>query len=192
MALRASVNRHIPCEAGQTKSLSYTLVQRTHKLKAEYSHLTGPEIGQLHASLGQAAITFPHEETMLVYTADTPIEPAARWGKTRVLIHEATFLDPATAQARGQLPRHSVLQDVLEMAADAQPEVLILTHFSTRYSQDEITEEIKRLATNLNLSFPIHAVLPGETRRDVLRQLAVYQGSSEERNSLAAVAPPNI
>lgn len=177
LTLRAHANRHVPCEPGQTKSVSFSLLRIIRKLKPEHRQLTGPEIGALKKSLGEAAITDEVEHTELIYTADTPIEPASRWGPTKILIHECTFLDAATAESKHQIARHSYLDAVLDIAAELQPQHLILTHFSARYGADEIREAIRAGATKRQLGLPIHAVLPGETVHDILGQVPVYAPS---------------
>jgi ribonuclease BN (tRNA processing enzyme) len=145
-------------------------------LKPQYAELSGPEIKELHETLGREAATDEHVETLLVYSADTPNEPATRWGKPSVLIHEATFLDRETAESREQEARHSILPEVLSMAAEMQPAALVLTHFSTRYGREAIKDAIVAHATALHLRFPVHAVLPGEISRDILRGAAVWPG----------------
>jgi len=177
LTLRAHANRHVPCEPGQTKSVSFSLLRKIRKLKPEHRHLTGPEIGALKKSLGEAAITDEVEHTELIYTADTPIEPASRWGPTKILIHECTFLDSATAESKHQIARHSYLDAVLDIAAELQPQHLVLTHFSARYGAEEIREAIRVGSAQRQLRIPIHAVLPGETVHDILRQKPVYQPS---------------
>ncbi len=178
--LRTKANRHLPHEPGEgkdksDKSLSYFVVRKSLRLKEPYRELSGPEIGELVKLHGKLAISDEVEETLLVYSGDTPIEPPSFWGKTRILIHEATFLHHQTAEARGQEARHSVLSDVLEMAAIVQPEKLILTHFSVRYSHEQIREAIYQESAARALSFPVYAVLPGELVRDILSQQPIWE-----------------
>jgi len=65
------------------------------------------------------------------------------------------------------------------MAAELKPEVPVLTHFSTRYSHQEIIAKIVQDATRFGVTFPIHALLPGAMRHDILRQPPVCPGMPE-------------
>lgn len=163
--LEAYHNRHSPHEGGATKSLSFSLVSERRKLKAEYRDLPGPEIGKLNQEMGEDAISEIIVETALTYSGDTPLEKPEFWRNPRILIHEATFLSEETAQSGGQKDRHSVLQDVIEMATHMPKlEKLVLGHFSCRYDHQRIREAIASAATAVDLRIPVYGVTPGESK----------------------------
>ena len=54
--------------------------------------------------------------------------------------------------------------------------LLVLGHFSNRYDADFIRDAIAREAAAAAIPFPIHAVLPLSTARDVLAQQPVWLG----------------
>jgi ribonuclease Z len=174
LILKTLSNRHVPAEPGQTKSLSFVLLRRTRKLKAEYQGLPGHELAELKKLHGADFISDPLDHEELLYTADTPVEPASHWGKPKVMIHECTFLDKATAETKHQIARHAYLDAVLDVAAEVSPATLVLSHFSTRYTAEQIEQGIVKGATKRRLPFPIHAVLPGLVCRDLLRARPVY------------------
>lgn len=149
------------------KSLSYFVVQRKRKLKAELDGLPQKEIVRRIRTEGRDAVTDLHEHRILGYSADTPILPASFWAGSRVLIHEATFLtaDDAERRSPGDTHRHSTLPQVLPMVAQVRPQHLVLTHFSTRYSHERIQEAVQAGIEEHGLDFDVHVVLPGERYR---------------------------
>lgn len=163
-------NRHIDSEPDQIKSLSYRVVQQNHHLKERFQGCSSQEIAALREKLGDDEVIDREWETLLVYSADTPIEPPSFWGTTRLLIHESTFLHTEDARMRTQDLRHSALDQVIPMAVELEPEVLLLSHFSTRYSRAEIRSAIARECQRCRPRFPVHALFPGELRRDILAE----------------------
>jgi ribonuclease Z len=166
--IEAFNNRHIAAPAGQVKSLSYRVVVTNHRLRPEFAGRADAEIAEVRKAMGDEAVMISMEETLLAYSADTPIEPPAFWGQPKVLIHESTFLTAADAENRGQDLRHSALDQVLPMAAELPLEALILGHFSTRYSSDQIVAAVRRECGRIRPGFPVFTVLPGEISRDIL------------------------
>jgi ribonuclease Z len=116
------------------------------------------------------------EETLLGYAGDTNVSTASRWAGCRILIHEATFLTKVDAGDRAGRHLHSCLDEVLLMASEAKPHYLILNHFSSRYTHEEIITAIRREASALRLPFPVFAILPGEIVRDILAGPVVWDG----------------
>ncbi len=167
--IEAFANRHLEAGADEVKSLSYRVVQDHHRLKAEWRERSSEEIASTKARLGEEAIMDFDTRVPLVYSADTPIEPAEFWGEAGILIHEATFLHADDAVGRGQDLRHSALDQVIPMATGLGLEALILGHFSTRYSRRQIAEAIERNCRRCRPRFPVFAVMPGEISRDILR-----------------------
>jgi hypothetical protein len=104
-----------------------------------------------------------HESILLSYSGDTPVENADRWDHSETLIHEATFID-----LKDKTPHHSLLEEVMEMAASISIKRLILGHFSSRYDAITIDAHIRQLAVKYQISIPIYRVLPGQTHYDIL------------------------
>ncbi len=175
--LKVIANDHFHDKPGLIKSVSYLVVRETRKLKAEFGGLTQKELAELSRKHGQEYLTQKVEETVLGYSGDTSVGAASRWSGCRVLIHEATFLKKADAGDREGRHLHSFLDEVLRMAAEAKPQQLILNHFSSRYSREEIVATIQREAAALRLEFPVFAILPGEVARDILAGKALVPAS---------------
>ena len=163
------VNRHIEAAPGEVKSLSYRVVRYHRKLKPELQGLSQEEIAQRHQRGGNDAVTFVEPEVLLIFSADTPIEPPSYWGNGKVLIHEATFLHRDDAGIPADHMSHSALDDVIEMASELDLEALIVGHFSTRYRPGEVRQAVRSEARRCRPKFPVFSVQPGETRRDILR-----------------------
>jgi ribonuclease Z len=176
--LKIIANDHFNDKPGQVKSVSYLVTRETRKLKVEFVGLASNELAQLSRQHGPDYLTIPVQETVLGYAGDTNVSAASRWAGCRILIHEATFLKEADAGSRAGRHLHSFLDEVLRMASEANPQQLILNHFSSRYTRDEIIEAIQREASALRLSFPIFAILPGEIARDILAAPAVWPAQS--------------
>jgi ribonuclease Z len=162
LVVRTRPNRHVT-SPGKVKSIDFTLCERRRKLKAELVGVSGPEIASLRSTFGEDYVTELHERPIFGYSSDTPALDAVSWKGVEVLLHEATFLSEGEAREA-----HSNLPQVLAAARELDVQTLVLTHFSSRYTHAEIRRAVGALATQHNLRFPIHAVLPGETVRDVL------------------------
>jgi len=174
--LKVIANDHFNDKPGQIKSISYLVTRQTRKLKTEFAGLSGDELAGISRQHGSDYLTNGIEETVLGYSGDTNVSPASRWAGCRILIHEATFLKEADAGERAGRHSHSFLVDVLRMALEARPRQLILNHFSSRYTREEIITAVQREASLLKLPFPVFAILPGEIARDILASPPVWKG----------------
>jgi len=174
-SIEAFANRHIEAQPGETKSLSFRVFQERRKLRPELQGKPEEEIARLHQEAGDDAVTLSDPEEWLAYSADTPIEPPQFWGDPRILIHESTFLDRDDAERKGQHLRHSVLPEVLDMACQLDLDSLILGHFSTRYSPEDVEAAVRKETRKRNPAFPVHAVLPGRTHWDLLRETPLWK-----------------
>jgi len=165
-------NGHIMADGKTTKSLSYKIIQTRKKLRPELALLNGLEIKKLTEQMGKDFTTTEERTTLLGFSGDTPVEDFGRWDNTEILIHEATFLTKSEYEkgpARGN--KHSTLEEVMEMVGAINIGKLILGHFSSRYTSEQIDREIKRLCEKHAINIPVFRVLPGETARDILRGL---------------------
>jgi ribonuclease Z len=167
--VQAVRNNHVQAQPEIIKSLGYRITEVKSKLKPEYLTLSQEELKRLVNERGKEALTASVETTLLTYTGDTPVDEPEKWNNTKILIHESTFLDAQEEESSNSKRNlHSKLQDVLYMAANLNIETLILGHFSSRYSHEEIDENIKRLCKELKIKIPVYRVLPGQLHRDIL------------------------
>ena len=169
LIVRAVENRHVPTDAATTKSLSYFVDTVSRKLKAEFTDLSGAEIAAAREQHGTDGITNESRKTKLVYSGDTPIETDGRYDDAETLIHEATFLtegeiDPDNPRRN----KHSSLDQVMRVVANSNIQQLILGHFSSRYSAEQIDEAVTARIAQHAMTIPVHIVHPSTTVRDLL------------------------
>jgi ribonuclease Z len=156
-------NNHVPCSENINKSLGYKVVEVKSKLKAEYVGLPPNEIKNTIENLGKEATHLNVETILLSYSGDTPCENFEHWNNSKTLIHEATFLgveEDKNIQTHGN--KHSNLEDVIKSVSEISIERLILGHFSSRYSNEQIDNSILSLCKKYNLEIPVYRVLPGQ------------------------------
>jgi ribonuclease Z len=174
--LRSARSFHFTDAGDQVKSLSYFVVREVRSLKPEYVGLAQAELDRIRLEHGADHITQVTEEPVLGYSGDTTVSNADTWRGYKILIHEATYLNHKDAgDQSGRHNQHSVLPDVLEMAKQAGPEVLVLTHFSPRYKPAEAFDVVQQQCRLLGLAFPVHVVPPGEIVRDLLSAEPVWR-----------------
>jgi ribonuclease Z len=179
--LKVITNDHFHDRPGQIKSVSYLVVREKRKLRSEFRETARSELAELSRKYGSDHLTEAIEETILGYAGDAGTATASRWAGCQVLIHEATFLKAADAGDRAGRHVHSFLDDVLRMAAEAKPQQLILNHFSSRYTHEEIIAAIRHEASALSLPFQVFAILPGEIARDILGGPAIWDAGLDSR-----------
>ncbi len=162
-------NEHVKIGKDVVKSLSFHVFQSKKKLNEEYLNLSGNEIKALREKHGMDALTHEVKENILSYSGDTPVEWDGRWNDTKILIHEATFLQKGDVNLDDHRKnKHSYLEEVIEMVSQTNVEKLILGHFSSRYSAEEIDQSIDFFCKKYNLEIPVFRVLPGERIWDIL------------------------
>ena len=174
--VEAVTNGHVPLERGTNKSFSYKVYETKRKLKPEFESLSGQEIKQLNTIHGKDFITNEVKTNILSYSGDTPVEDYERFNKSKILIHEATFLgakEDSKINTHGN--HHSYLEDVIKMVSEIQIEQLILGHFSSRYSHEQINDTVLKLCKSYNLKIPVYTILPGITHRNILAQKPINE-----------------
>ncbi|MCW3464144.1 MBL fold metallo-hydrolase [Chitinophaga nivalis] len=176
LLVRTFRNGHVVVPDTVTKSLSYQVIQTKKKLKPAYLHLSGEEIRRIGEEQGKESLSTIVETKLLGYSGDTPVESPERWDHTEILIHEATFLggrEDAGIHAHGN--KHSTLEEVMEMVSGIHLQTLILGHFSSRYTPEQIDRHIRQLCDKYAINIPVHRILPGQTVTDILHTQPVNQ-----------------
>jgi ribonuclease Z len=168
LVVRAIENSHVPTDGKQIKSLTYIVQSISRKLKPKFAGRKGTEIAAISKKLGADAITDESRSTELIYSGDTPVESDGRYDGANILIHEATFLTREEIQPDNpKRNKHSSLDAVMEMVKDSEIEALILGHFSSRYSNEQIDDAIDREIARCGIKIPVKRVYPGLIARDI-------------------------
>jgi len=167
-------NNHVPAPADISKSLSYLVLHQKSKLKAEFRNLSGTEIQKIALEKGKDFISEIIKTKVLAYSGDTPIENFEHWDGVKTLIHEATFLN-VEPHLNSHANKHSTLEEVLQKVSEIKIEQLILSHFSSRYSKEEIDTAIIKLSKELKINIPIYRILPGQTHFNILSEIPVNE-----------------
>jgi len=138
---------------------AYEIVELRHKLRPELAGRPGEELAALRAAgVDPSAAS---ESSLLFYTGDTDrgiLETNQQLFQSEVLVIECSFVDPDDRD-RGPRYRHLHIDDLFDFQERFENEVIVLTHFSLRYSAEEIHRQIRRrcptrLADRIRLALP--------------------------------------
>lgn len=174
LIVTAIENRHVPTSGPEVKSLSYAVDASSRKLKSEYAGRSGDVIAAARRRLGDEAITGESRSTSLIYSGDTPIEWDGRYDATETLIHEATFLTEAEIDPENpKRNKHSSLDQVMKMVAGSNIKNLILGHFSSRYSAEQIDDAIIQEIKKNSVRCRVCRIKPGEVVTDVFQSATI-------------------
>jgi ribonuclease Z len=120
-------------------SLSYTVVRRVAKLRAEFRALPGPEIAARRRA-GEAMLD--HDDRLeLAYATDTlvsALDNTPDLYAARVLIIECTFLDTRKSLEASRAGCHIHLDEIIERAEHFANEHVVVMHLSQLYRPDEV------------------------------------------------------
>lgn len=174
LSVRAMENSHMRGVRPGIRSLSYVVERSVRKLRPEFVGMPGSAIAALRKEVGAEAMTDELRIPALIYSGDTGVLDDGRYDGAEVLIHEATFID-RTDSSEGDPTRfrHSVLQDVLVMVANARPAHLVLGHFSGRYSAEQIKAAVREECAAHGVNCPVSVMLPGVVDHDVLTNTVI-------------------
>jgi len=132
-------------------SLGYLVWERRKKLKPEYQNLSGEEIRDLRYS--GVEVSGEVRVPLICYTGDTApqgLDNCEDVYKAKVLITEMTFFRPEHRKEKIHKFGHMHLDDIIERADRFENELIIFSHFSTRYHEDQIRRAVtKKLPENL-------------------------------------------
>ena len=167
--IEAVRNEHIKVAAGIHKSLSYKLYTTKKKLKEEFIGLSPDDIKKVIQSHGKEHITYTQRDNIISFSGDTPVDDYSKWDNSEILIHEATFLRTEMSLPEDKrYDKHSTITEVLTMVKEINIGNLILNHFSTRYSREDIDNSVRKLIKDLGIKIPVYLIYPGEIKRNIL------------------------
>jgi ribonuclease Z len=140
-------------------ALAYEVLETRHHLKPEYAGHSGAELAALRQSGVEVAVEADHPQ--LIYTGDTDrgiLETMDALFRSDVLMIECSFVMPGD-EVRAEMYKHIHFDDIAEFADRFENQLVVLTHFSRRYSREEIQRELRRrcpavLRDRIRLAFP--------------------------------------
>jgi len=143
LALTVLPGRH------RVPTVGFLFSEVRQKLLDELAGKDGAEIAALRAS--GAAVTRREEIPLLAYPGDCGEEifdACPELFRARVLLLECSFLLPEDRE-RAREYAHIHLDDILARADRFENEAVVLTHFSQRYSPDEIRQALRAIPASL-------------------------------------------
>ncbi|TVU09999.1 hypothetical protein EJB05_43501, partial [Eragrostis curvula] len=134
-------------------SQGYIIYSIRKKLKKQYAHLKGSQIAKLKQSGAEITDTILYPE--VAFTGDTKsdfiTDPRnADALRAKVLITEATFLDDHIDVEHAREHGHMHLSEIMEHSQWFRNKTIVLTHFSNRYSLEDIRQAVSRLQSKLH------------------------------------------
>jgi len=137
---------------------AWELLELRHHLRPELRGLEGAELAALREE--GVALEETAEVPVLFYTGDTDrgiLEQNAALYRAEVLMIECSFIMEGH-QERAERYRHIHFDDLIDVADRFENRLIVLTHFSRRYSPPEVVETLRRrcpphLRERLRLAF---------------------------------------
>ena len=123
---------------------AYEFIERRHHLREELIGAPPQEIARLRHE--GVRVDEEYRSSILFYTGDTDrgiLERCDALYKSEVLMIECSFVLDGH-QERAAKYRHIHVDDLADFAGRFENEVIVLTHFSRRYSRDEIRNTVRR------------------------------------------------
>jgi ribonuclease Z len=139
LVLSAVATRHTIASVG------YVVWERRKKLKAEYQGLTGEQIRDIR--LSGVDVAEERRVPVLGVTGDTAPEGLDLnpvFYDAKVLITEMSFVAPSHRKDKIHKHGHMHLDDFVERRSRFNNELVIASHFSTRYHDKQIRHYVRR------------------------------------------------
>ena len=126
-------------------SLGFVIWERRRKLKPEYQELEGTQIRDLR--LGGVEVTQETRVPRVAYLGDSApegLDACPAMYEAEVLIMEMTFVSPSHRKERIHKFGHMHLDDLLERRDRFRNQMVIASHFSTRYHSRQIRAHVEK------------------------------------------------
>ena len=143
------LSRELVVRALETKhriySLGFVVFHRRNKLKPEYADLSGEQIRDLKQN--GTEITNEIRVPVMAYTGDTApagLDNNPLFYESKVLITEMTFVAPDHRRNLIHKHGHIHLDDLVERKDEFKNELVIASHLSTRYNNEQVRRMVKK------------------------------------------------
>jgi ribonuclease Z len=127
------------------ESLGFVVWERRRKLKSEYQGLAGDQIRDLR--LSGTDVTEERRLPLFAYLGDSApdgLDRCPAMYEAQVLVMEITFVAPSHRKEKIHKFGHIHLDDVVERRARFSNELIIASHFSTRYHAGRIRDLVSQ------------------------------------------------
>ncbi len=131
-------------------SLGFVVWERRRKLKPEYLGLAGEQIRDLR--LSGVEITNEVRKPRVAYLGDSApggLDSCEAMYEAEVLILEVTFVAPRHRKEKIHKFGHIHLDDLLERRGRFRNELIIASHFSTRYHERQIRRQVEKMVPDM-------------------------------------------
>ncbi len=131
-------------------SLGFVVWERRRKLRPEFQGLTGPQIRDLR--LGGTEVTSETRLPRVAYLGDSApegLDACPAMYEAQVLIMEVTFVAPSHRKDKIHKFGHMHLDDLVERRDRFRNELIIASHFSTRYNQRQVESLVRRAVPDM-------------------------------------------
>jgi ribonuclease Z len=126
-------------------SQGYTVWEKRSRLLPEFRGLPGERLGELRKS--GVELSEGYEVPLLSFTGDTRIEALERTpelSRTECLVVECSFLDERVPVQEAREMGHIHLDELIARRELLPHTDVVLSHFSSRYTSDEIAQLLER------------------------------------------------
>lgn len=123
---------------------AFEFLERRHHLKKQFESASAADLARLR--LDGVAIADESDHSLLFYTGDTDrgiLEQNSAIFTSDVLMIECSFVADGH-QERAARYRHIHFDDIADFADRFTNRLIVLTHFSRRYSREEIRDTLRR------------------------------------------------
>ncbi len=127
------------------ESLGFVVHQRRHKLKPEFTELSGPQIRDLR--LAGTEVTQEFRVPIVAYTGDTApkgLDNNPVFYEAQILITELTFVAPEHRKDKIHKHGHMHVDDYAQRADRFQNQLVIAGHLSTRYHAGQVKRFVQK------------------------------------------------
>ena len=131
-------------------SLGFIVWERRRKLKQEYQGLTGSQIRDLR--LNGTEVSEEHRHPRLAYLGDSSpegLDLCPTMYEADVLITELTFVSPQHRKEKIHKMGHIHLDDLLARRERFKNQLIIASHFSTRYHVRQLRQIIEKAVPDM-------------------------------------------
>ncbi len=131
-------------------SLGFVVWERRRKLRPEFQGLTGPQIRDLR--LAGTEVTSETRLPRVAYLGDSApegLDACPAMYEAQVLIMEVTFVAPSHRKDKIHKFGHMHLDDLVERRDRFRNELIVASHFSTRYNQRQVESLVRRAVPDM-------------------------------------------